>query len=246
MCSTRACGASPEPVPQTAKIFIRLLLFPLGMALLTAAFLFQGGTALSTSPQSMPTPDRLAQPTLPSSPSLADYGAQEFWFQCLPCHGDRGQGLTDEFRETYPPEDRNCWASKCHGDRPYENGWTIPPTVPAVIGANTITKFPNAKTLHDFICAAMPYQWPGTLDDETCWKLTAFLLRENRIAYREGQLNASDAGQVLLLPVAPTPTPGFVPAEPVEGNQIIWPVLLSIFLLGGILFLWHTLGRNRT
>ena len=233
-------------MPQTAKILIRLTLFPLGMALLTAAFLFQGGTALSNSPQSMPTPDRLAQPTLPSSPSLADYGAQEFWFQCLPCHGDRGQGLTDEFRETYPPEDRNCWASKCHGDRPYENGWTIPPTVPAVIGANTITKFPNAKTLHDFICAAMPYQWPGTLDDETCWKLTAFLLRENRIAYTEGQLNASDASQVLLLPVAPTPMPGVVPAEPVATNQTIWPALLFIFLLGGILFLWHTLGRNRT
>jgi hypothetical protein len=58
-------------VPQTAKILIRLTLFPLGMALLTAAFLFQGGTALSSSPQSMPTPDRLAQPTLPATPSQA-------------------------------------------------------------------------------------------------------------------------------------------------------------------------------
>jgi len=214
------------------------------MALLTAAFLFQGGTALSSSPQSMPTPDRLAQPTLPATPGQADYGAQEFWFQCLPCHGDRGQGLTDEFRETYPPEDRNCWEAGCHGERPYENGWTIPPTVPAVIGPNTITKFPNAKTLHDFICAAMPYQWPGTLDDETCWKLTAFLLRENGISYTE-QLNDSNANQIQLLPNPPTPTPIFVPAEPLPENQIIWPFFLIVFLLGGILFLWHTLRQNR-
>jgi hypothetical protein len=146
-------------VLQTAKILSRFLLFPLGLAMLSAALLIQGGTALSTTPQTMPTPDRLEQPTLPASPSQADYGAQEFWFQCLPCHGDRGQGLTEEFRETYPPEDRNCWESGCHGERPYENGWTIPQIVTPLIGAgSSLEEFSNAKTLHDFICTAMPYQ----------------------------------------------------------------------------------------
>ena len=218
--------------------------------MLAAAFMLQGGSALSASPQSMPTPDRLAQPTLPSEPSQADYGAQEFWFQCLPCHGDRGQGLTDEFRETYPPEDRNCWESGCHGDRPYENGWTIPPIVPAVIGPNSrLEKFSNAKTLHDYICAAMPYQWPGTLDDETCWKLTAFLLRENGI-HNTGELDASNATQILVPAwqptptITPTPLPNPSQIEPSISWRAIWIALILIFLLGGILFLWHTL-RNR-
>ena len=44
-----------------------------------------------------PTPDRLAPPPTVASPAQADVGAQVYWLNCQPCHGDRGQGLTDEW-----------------------------------------------------------------------------------------------------------------------------------------------------
>jgi hypothetical protein len=231
-------------MPQSAKIFSRILLFPLGLALLTAVFLFQEGTALSTYPQTMPTPNRLAQPTLPASPSQADYGAQDFWLSCMPCHGDKGQGLTDEFRKTYPPEDQYCWSSGCHGPRPYENGFTLPVNVPPVIGPKAaLGKFSNAVTLRAYIKSAMPFWKPGSLTDEEAWRITAFLLRENGISYK-GELNASNADRILLFSSQPTPDVTlFPPSSPLAGSAS-WVILLFVFLLGGITFLWHTL-RHR-
>src|SRR5688572_32694717 len=128
---------------------IKFIALPFGIALLLAGLFFDGGYARSRDLQGTPVPtqDRLAEPTLPSSPSQADTGAQVYWLSCMPCHGDRGQGLTDEFREIYPPEDRNCWDSGCHRKRPYENGFTLPTVVPALIGPGTLQKFSNATFL---------------------------------------------------------------------------------------------------
>src|ERR1051325_452370 len=115
------------------KLIFKFTLIFVGIALLFAALFFERRPAAPSHPQlttAVPTPDRLAKPTLPASPSQADYGAQVYWLSCLPCHGDRGQGLTDEFREVYPPEDRNCWNSGCHGKRPYQNGFTLPTAIP--------------------------------------------------------------------------------------------------------------------
>lgn len=214
-----------------------------------AAFLIQGGTALSVSPQTtpMPTLDRLAEPTLPASPSQADHGAQLYWLHCLPCHGDVGQGLTDEFRETYPPEDNNCWARGCHGRNPYEDGFTLPTSVPQLIGTGALTKFATATNLNGFIRAAMPFEDPGVLTEEESWQVTAFILRENGLSYT-GQLDASNANQILLpssqQTPTPVPTPTLLPPSPSTANPVYWTLFLLIFLLGGILFLWHTLRRN--
>jgi len=215
-----------------------------------AASLIQGGTALSVSPQTtpMPTLDRLAEPTLPAAPSQADYGAQLYWLHCLPCHGDVGQGLTDEFRETYPPEDNNCWGRGCHGRNPYEGGFTLPTTVPALIGNGTLTKFATVANLHGFISAAMPFEDPGVLTEDESWQVTAFLLRENGIIY-SGPLGASNADQILLSLSQPTPTPEATPAppspSPSTANPVNWTLFILIFLLGGILFLWHTLRQRQ-
>ena len=216
-----------------------------------AVFLFQEGIALNVSPQTtpMPTLDRLAEPTLPVEPSLADYGAQLYWLHCMPCHGDKGQGLTDEFRKTYPPEDNNCWARGCHGRNPYEDGFTLPTSVPPLIGSGALTKFATVATLNGFIRGAMPFEDPGVLTEDEYWQVTAFLLRENGITYPE-QLDASNAAQVLLPWAQPAPplmpTSTSVPDAPLSATLSIWPLFIVIFLLGGILFLWHTLRRNRT
>lgn len=176
-----------------------------------------------------PTVDRLAEPTLPANPRQADRGAQDYWLYCMPCHGDRGQGLTDEFRDLYPPEDRGCWNAGCHGERPYENGWTLPPTVPRIIGPDALTSFPTAATLQAFIQVAMPWHAPGSLDGETYWRLTAFLLRENGVTLGPEPLGPENAAQVRIGspsidgPVETRPAPGSQRAAPTPTTSLIHP-----------------------
>src|SRR5262249_10745789 len=157
--------------------------------------------------------------TLPATPSQADYGSQAYWLYCLPCHGDKGQGLTHEFRQTYPPEDRNCWNSGCHGKRPYPNGWTLPDKVPTLIGLNALKRFSNAAILHDFARAAMPFQDPGAMSDEQYWQVTAFLLRENGLWNGATEINASNAAGIIVH-IQPTPTATATPAIASSGGSI--------------------------
>lgn len=212
-----------------------------------AGLFFDGGTASSTNQISTPTStlspfERLAEPTLPAEPSQADLGAQAFWLHCLPCHGDRGQGLTLEFRETYPPDEVNCWQSGCHGKRPYENGFTLPMTIPAVIGENALQKFSNAAMLQSYIFATMPYWKPGSLEQDDIWKITAFLLRANGLWEAREELNASNAMQVVVHEMEATPTPIPESDAPVAGS--IWVFLLAPVVLILLIILQRRFRRN--
>ncbi len=184
----------------------------------------------------MPTQDPLAEPTLPASPSQADYGAQVYWLSCLPCHGDRGQGLTDEFRQTYPSEEQYCWERGCHGPNPYESGFTIPQFIPGVIGPDMLGKFSDAAQLNAYIRVTMPFWKPGSLTEEEAWRVTAFLLRENGLWNGTGELNASNAGGVRI--PRGTPTPSLTPeqAQVREGSGMVpWLLLVGAFI---VLFLF--------
>ncbi|MBI5296177.1 MAG: c-type cytochrome [Chloroflexi bacterium] len=224
------------------KILFRITLLSLGIALLFAGLFFDNGRAGPLA-QATPTRDRLAEPTLPPAPSQADRGAQVYWLSCLPCHGDFGQGLTDEFRAAYPEEDRNCWDSGCHGERPYDNGFKLPKSIPAVVGPGTLQKYADASILQAYIRVAMPFWKPGSLTEEEAWSVTAFVLRQNGLWDERVELNESNAGQVRVGAVAaPTPTSTPTPAktEP-DGDggasiQVAWPVIL-----GGVLLLALTL-----
>lgn len=187
--------------------------------------------------QTMPTPDRLAQPTLPPTPSQADRGAQVYWLACLPCHGDRGQGLTEEFKQTYPEEDRNCWNSGCHGNRPYENGFTLPATIPPVIGSGTLQKFPNALVLRSYIFAAMPYWRPASLTEEESWQVTAFLLRENNVWAGREDLTESNADLILI--AAPT-----ADAAPQPSFFIVSPWVIFFLFIGCIILIFLVFARR--
>lgn len=239
MCSTRACAARCRPV-QT-KILFRLTLLSLGIALLFAGLFFDNGRAGPLA-QATPTRDRLAEPTLPPSPSQADRGAQVYWLSCLPCHGDLGQGLTDEFRAAYPEEDRNCWDSGCHGERPYDNGFKLPKSIPAVVGPGTLQKYADASVLYAYIRATMPFWKPGSLTEEESWAVTAFVLRQNGLWAERVELNESNAGGVRVGPTpVPTATLPPVATEPaVSGDEsslrVAWPVVV-----GGVLLLVLTL-----
>ncbi len=183
----------------------------------------------------MPTPDRLAQPTLPAQPGQADIGAQVYWLSCLPCHGDKGQGLTQEFIETYPEEERNCWASGCHGKNPYESGFTIPRAIPALIGKGALQKFTTAAALRSYIRAAMPYWNPGSLTDDESWQVTAFLLRENQLWDARQDLTEENARAIFIALPSASPTPAGLPARRLP-STVTW-IILAAFTVAGILFL---------
>jgi hypothetical protein len=191
---------NPHPLRSSVRILTIFIVSGLFMLLLLIDLNPGPSMAFAALPSITPTPtvDRLAEPTLPASPGQADLGAQDYWLNCMPCHGDVGQGLTDEFRLLYPEEDRNCWSGGCHGNRPYQNGFTLPTAVPRLIGSQALTHFNTAAGLHGFIKAAMPYQDPGSLDDETYWRLTAFLLRENGLLHSVGTLGPDNASRVRI------------------------------------------------
>jgi cytochrome c len=223
MCWIRACAAKCRGFVQK-KTLLKFVFLPFGIALLIAGLLFDPSIADSAEVQVdiTPTVDRLAEPTLPAVPSQADHGAQVYWLSCMPCHGDKGQGLTDEFRATYPPEEEYCWESGCHGANPYESGFTLPKKIPAVIGDTTLAKFADAAQLNAYIRATMPFWNPGSLTEEESWRVTAFLLRQNNLWNASMELNASNAADVKI-PRAAFLTPVGTPqqAEGQTGNGVM-------------------------
>jgi len=136
-------------------------------------------TVTAQTPQ-MPVDDRLAEPLLPESPTQVDIGRNLYYFHCMPCHGDRGQGLTDEFREVWVEDHQNCWARGCHTGRSELAAFAIPRSIPAVIGSpQALGAFETAEDLFVFLRATQPPQRPGALADSEYWALTSFLLHEN-------------------------------------------------------------------
>lgn len=224
------------------KLLLKFTLIPIGIALLFAGLFFEGGQAQSPRLQgtAVPTQDRLAEPTLPPAPLQADHGAQVYWLSCLPCHGDRGQGLTDEFRATYPPEEEYCWESGCHGANPYESGFTIPKLIPAVVGETALSKFADAAQLNAYIRATMPFWKPGSLTEDESWKVTAFILRENDLLNGTVELDASNAAEVKIPRGLPTPVATPQQAAAAQGSATVgWIVLIvslsSLFIVVFIL-----------
>ncbi len=224
-----------------------LLLLSFGIALLFAGLFFDSGVAGSAQADATPTPDRLAEPTLTVFPSQADRGAQVYWLSCLPCHGDKGQGLTDEFRTTYPPEDQYCWARGCHGEVPYENGFTLPKKIPALMGPGTLAKFSDAAQLHAYLRAAMPFWKPASLTEDDSWRVTAFILRQNNLWDGKTELNASNAPSVKIPRGALTPavTPQQAEGQGGSGTSL-WVIGIGIpFLLLLLMFILKK-SRNTT
>jgi hypothetical protein len=94
------------------------------------------------------------------------------------CHGDRGQGLTDEWRAVWETDHQNCWARGCHGNR-QNDAFNIPTIIPAIMGGPTILGVQTAQDLYEYLKTTHPPQKPGTLTDDEYWAVTAFLFKEN-------------------------------------------------------------------
>ncbi|MCX6082420.1 MAG: cytochrome b N-terminal domain-containing protein [Chloroflexi bacterium] len=150
-----------------------------------------------TSPPPEATPwqssPRLKKPFLPANPTMAEQGAIPYWSICLSCHGDKGQGLTDEWREAGFGEDMNCWKSKCHAVNHPTPGFNFPRQVPPIIGSQTLQRFTTVDEVQKYIKTTMPWWDPGTLSEQDSWNLTAYLLRENGNLPAPAELNPNFA-----------------------------------------------------
>ncbi len=123
---------------------------------------------------------RLAQPPTVYPPAQADIGAQTYWGMCMSCHGDLGQGLTEDWVNSFPLEEKNCWDSGCHASDAPANSFELPQTgIPALAGAGALTRFSNSFELYWHIHENMPFFRAGTLTSEEAWALTAYILRMN-------------------------------------------------------------------
>jgi cytochrome c5 len=182
--------------------FITAACLLLAASLLSACAVLPGD---QPTPGPTPTVDRLAEPPMPEKPSQADQGHYVYYMVCMACHGDFGQGLTDEWRAEWG-EDSNCWQSKCHGnDHPAEGFAIVRTCCKAVIGPTTLQRFKNGQELFDYISNYMPWWNPGYLKTEEFWQVTNFLMRANGAIPDGVTLDAGNAFVFNLHPVAPPP-----------------------------------------
>jgi quinol-cytochrome oxidoreductase complex cytochrome b subunit/mono/diheme cytochrome c family protein len=139
---------------------------------------------LTPIPTVAPTPtfdlSRLDKPKVnDDSPLQLDQGLLIYWGVCMACHGDNGQGLTDEWRDSFGEEDRNCWQSECHTSNHPPQGFEFPRIVPSLVGPGRLARFINARQLYEYNRATMPWWDPGSLTPEKAWAVTAVILKMN-------------------------------------------------------------------
>ncbi len=201
----------------------KLLLFIILPALFIFIFLLSSlpNTALAQTASPTPTYDPIAQPPLPPNPTEYELGRYLFWQHCMPCHGDRGQGLTDEFRAVWVEDHQNCWARGCHsGKWPEEDSFPVPTMVPAVVNEDRLSRFASQQDLFDYLKATHPPQYPGFLQDDEYRALAFFVFTMND-----------------RLPADPTPQPTITPTPnlPPPSKATQPPGLVPLIALGVIL-----------
>ncbi len=195
-------------------IYIGLLLTASGMLAACTSSELLSQSAIPT-----PTIDRLAAPPLPEEPTQVELGAHVYYQVCMACHGDKGQGLTEEWRLVWE-EDYNCWQSECHGNNHPPHGFSFPRTCcQAVIGPNTLSTYKNGQELFTYVSDTMPWWNPGYLTTEEFWQVTAFLMNRNGVLPEDVTLNTGNAIVFNLRPASPLP----------EDNQT------QIILISGVL-----------
>jgi quinol-cytochrome oxidoreductase complex cytochrome b subunit/mono/diheme cytochrome c family protein len=217
-----------------------------GMLLLVGWWSY-GVIETATSPQATstlvpPTPAsnaaRLTKPilTAPQNPTQLDQGALVYWGVCMACHGDRGEGLTNEWRAVYG-EDQNCWASKCHASNHPPQGFVIPRDrlPPAVDGPGKLARFNTAQELYNYIVVTMPWWKPGSLTPEKAWALTAYILKLNGSLPQGIVLDATDASAI--------PVHHLVTAS--QNDQTGELVLAALLVLVAVVMILQTTAKRK-
>ncbi len=97
----------------------------------------------------------------------------------MTCHGDVGQGLTDEFRGIWEEDHQDCWGRGCHAGHPGDTGFPIPTVVPALVNDAHLRQFTCIQELSAFLKATHPPQSPGILKDEEYHAIALFVFTMN-------------------------------------------------------------------
>ena len=171
-------------------------------------------------PTPSPTYDPLATPVLPDHPTQFDQGRFSYYFHCMPCHGDVGQGLTDAWRMVWEEDHRNCWGRGCHGGRPKDEGFPIPTVVPAVIAPDDLLdKYPDLEALVSYLHDTHPPQRPGKLKDDEYRTMAVFLWVSNN--------RPLPTNNGLPMLVRPSPIPTNTPPSPSPSFTRPFPLTAS-------------------
>ncbi len=194
--------------------------------------------AIQVSAQSQPVsvatpavmPPHLTPYALPAHPDQADQGGQVYYLICMVCHGDQGQGLTQQWiEESVGMGPLSCYAADCHGPHHPPDGFVLPKNIPAVRTPAIRNTFKTAWALYEFIRTNMPYQAPGSLTDDQYWQVTAFIMRINGVDLGSLNLNANNA-KTISFSTPPSPAGPILPAWALwsDGGLILIAVLLLI------------------
>ena len=208
-----------------------ILFLPL-LALLVA-HPFQTTLARQETASPTPTYDPFAEPPLPPNPTEYELGRNLYWHWCMTCHGDKGQGLTDEFRGIWPSEHQNCWGRGCHSGKGGDMGFPIPTVVPALVNESQLVQFSSRQELADYLQATHPPQSPGILKREEYQAIALFVFTMN------GRLPVS-------IPITDTPTPS--PTQTLVPDEASTPVTFpmgAIIVLAVVVFVAFMLVRMR-
>lgn len=188
--------------------------FPLLLLLLSVLLLFLHQPSQTQADESA-TPTReswIILPEMPETATQADYGAEIYRLVCRDCHGDVGQGLTEQWRmKGFAPDDQNCWQAKCHASTHPIDGFKMPQYVPPLAGAEALSRFNTSLDMFNYMRVAMPYHNPGSLLEREYWQLTAFIVQMNGLALPVPPLDETTAAQLRLHPDRPLPTPAASP-----------------------------------
>jgi mono/diheme cytochrome c family protein len=182
-------------------------------------------------------PERLIAPPLPENPTQLDCGAYQFAQICMACHGDQGQGLTEEWRAAWGTEEMDCWQSGCHAKNHPPEGFEFPTYAPQLIGNGALGRFETAADLHNYISTKMPWHAPGTLDEKTYWQLVTFLATRNGVEVTE-YLTPENAPRVRLRPLPPPQPVDSITATAPDETPIfpfaVFYVALTTVLTAGV------------
>jgi mono/diheme cytochrome c family protein len=216
---------------KTAQLFLLLLAF-FGVS----SFRVQTSIVQQNFSSPTPTYDPLVETPLPPNPTELELGQNLYWHWCMTCHGDRGQGLTDEFRGIWEPDHQNCWAGGCHTGRRGDLGFPIPTIVPAVVDEDHLAQFTSLNGFADFLKATHPPQSPGILKDEEYHAIALFVFSMNG----RSSATATPTTTPVSTPTATMLLPAITPTDP---NSTLIGVLVIMALLVVVVF--AILARTR-
>jgi hypothetical protein len=214
------------------KTLYRLIILLLPLLALPVFYPFQTTVAQQVSVSPTLTYDPLEEPLLPPNPTEFELGRNLYWHWCMTCHGDRGQGLTDEFRSIWEPDHQNCWGRGCHVGRPGDEGFPIPTVVPGIVNETHLAQFQSVQDLSEYLKATHPPQSPGVLKSDEYRAIALFVFTMN--------------GRSLInIPITHTPTLASTPTSisPQAPTSNSFPIFVVIFL-GALILCVFTLARK--